>query len=95
MSNWNSIHVTEDAINAGNDLCMGSDHYNAYLIYLHEQGLVSSEVLENAVQRVVKTKMMAGLLDDNFPTGEASIANTSEHHSWYKNKGIVLKRTFS
>ncbi len=79
MSDWWSIHDAASAINAGNDLCMGSDHFRDNLYNLVNSGQVSWETLNSSVQRVIKAKMLGGLFDDNFPEGDPTQPNSQEH----------------
>ncbi|MGL1934958.1 MAG: glycoside hydrolase family 3 C-terminal domain-containing protein [Fibrobacterales bacterium] len=79
MSDWWSIHDTREAINAGNDLCMGSPHFRDNLYSLVNSNQVSWETLNSSVHRVIKAKMLAGLFDEGFPEGDPTQPNSKEH----------------
>lgn len=77
-SDWGAVHDAEDAIKAGTDVCMGSSHYSKKLPTLLESGKVSQDVLDRAVGRVLKVKMLSGLMD-NYPAPDQDKANSQEH----------------
>jgi beta-glucosidase len=64
VSDWGSIRSSERAIKAGCDICMGSDNYRNDLPGLAARGAVQESVIDEAVRRVLRTKMAAGMLDD-------------------------------
>jgi beta-glucosidase len=78
VSDWGSITNAERAINAGCDICMGSDLYKNNLPSLLSSGAVSDSVLNNAVRRVLRTKIFAGMLDYQ-PSGDKNDVNSSDH----------------
>ena len=78
VSDWGSIWNSQAAITAGCDICMGSDHYQNDLLNLVEGGIVSESVIDEAVKRVLKTKLFAGMLD-YYPPGDGSDVNSLEH----------------
>lgn len=93
MSDWGSIHNSEKAIKAGNDLCMGSDHFKNDLGYLVNNRSVDISTINSSVKNVFKTKMLSGMLDNAYPRADLSLANTQEHQKLClqaDRKGIVL-----
>jgi beta-glucosidase len=78
VSDWGSIWSTERAIRAGCDVCMGSDNYQNDLEGLVRSGVLPESVIDDAVRRVLRTKLVAGLLDRRAP-GDASDVNSPAH----------------
>lgn len=78
VSDWNSIWNSENAIEAGCNICMGSDMYENDLLNLVQSGAVSEETIDDAVRKVLKTKILAGLMD-NFPQGNPDDLNSTEN----------------
>lgn len=78
VSDWNSIWNSKNAIEAGCNVCMGSDHYQNDLYNLVQSGAVSMNVIDDAVKRVLRTKILAGLTD-YYPSGNPDDVNSSEH----------------
>ena len=78
VSDWDAVHDTKKAIMAGNDVCMGSDDYQKDLPGLVASGAVPMTAIDAAVRNVLRTKIMAGLLDF-YPTGSKAAANTPTH----------------
>ncbi|WP_462319651.1 glycoside hydrolase family 3 C-terminal domain-containing protein, partial [Marinilabilia sp.] len=78
VSDWSAVHNTANAINAGTDICMGSDHYASDLPNLISSGTVSEATLDLAVKRVLKTKIMAGMMD-YYPVPWWGERNTDRH----------------
>ncbi|MDH3268247.1 MAG: glycoside hydrolase family 3 C-terminal domain-containing protein [Ignavibacteria bacterium] len=78
VSDWGSIWDTEAAITAGCNICMGSDHYQNELLNLVQLGFVSEAIIDDAVLRVLRTKIMAGMLDYYLP-GNPDDINSTEH----------------
>ncbi|MBD2722992.1 glycoside hydrolase family 3 C-terminal domain-containing protein [Hymenobacter armeniacus] len=78
VSDWDAVHDTKKAILAGNDVCMGSDDYLKDLPGLVASGAVPMTAIDAAVRNVLRTKIMAGLLD-YYPKGSKADANTPAH----------------
>ena len=78
VSDWDAVHDTKKAIMAGNDVCMGSDDYTKDLPGLVKSGAVPMAAIDAAVRNVLRTKIMAGLLDF-YPKGSKADANTPAH----------------
>ncbi|MBF9239097.1 glycoside hydrolase family 3 C-terminal domain-containing protein [Hymenobacter sp. BT683] len=78
VSDWDAVHDTKKAIMAGNDVCMGSDDYTKDLPGLVKSGAVPMSAIDEAVRNVLRTKIMAGLLDF-YPKGSKADANTPAH----------------
>lgn len=80
VSDWGAVHNSEKAITAGTDICMGSDHYQNDLLNLVNSGNVSVDVINEAVRRVLRTKIISGMTD-NYPVGDPSDVNSPEHQA--------------
>lgn len=78
VSDWDAVHDSRKAILAGNDVCMGSDDYRKDLPGLVASGAVPMRAIDAAVRNVLRTKIMAGLLDF-YPKGRPADANTPAH----------------
>lgn len=78
VSDWGSIVHSDLAIKAGCDICMGSDKYRDDLPFLVTSGTVPEEVINNAVRRVLRTKLIAGMLDYQ-PAGNPNDVNSAAH----------------
>jgi beta-glucosidase len=78
VSDWGSIWDAKRAIEAGCDIEMGSDLYEQNLLNLVNSGSVSLDVINGAVRKVLRTKILAGMLD-NFPPGNPDDVNSTEH----------------
>lgn len=78
VSDWGAVWDAGSAINAGTDICMGSDHYQNSLPALVQSGAVPMPVLNEAVRRVLRTKMLAGM-PDYYPFGDPSDVNSAAH----------------
>ncbi|MGL1934002.1 MAG: glycoside hydrolase family 3 C-terminal domain-containing protein [Fibrobacterales bacterium] len=94
MTDWWSVYNGANTINAGNDLCMGSEDFGEELMMPNiESGAVKEETVDKAVARVLKVKMLTGLLDDGYPEPDESKINTREHQELARRadeKGMVL-----
>jgi beta-glucosidase len=78
VSDWGSIWDPKKAISAGCDLEMGSNLYAENLPSLVANGQVSEAILNQAVRRVLRTKLMAGMLDYQ-PEGDPADVNSIAH----------------
>lgn len=78
VSDWAAVHDAKKGIMAGNDVCMGNDEYKKNLPGLVTSGAVPMSAIDAAVRNVLRTKIMAGLLD-YYPTGSKADANTPAH----------------
>ncbi len=78
VSDWGAVWNTRNAITAGTDICMGSDHYQNDLPGLVQSGVVPMPVIDEAVRRVLRTKILAGMLD-YVPFGNPGDVNSIEH----------------
>ncbi len=79
VSDWGSIWSSELAIEAGCDICMGSDNYKNDLPSLVDGGQVSLAVLDAAVRRILRTKFLSGMMDSYYPPGNPADVNCKEH----------------
>ena len=85
------------AITAGSDLDMESDAYRRFLPELVEQGIVSIDLIDDAVRRILRVKMALGLFDDPYKYSdverEKEVTYTAEHLAAARDvarKSIVL-----
>lgn len=78
VSDWGSIWSSENAVKAGCDICMGSDNYKNDLPSLVSSGAVPMQVIDQAVRRVLRTKILAGMLD-YLPPGNPDDVNSKDH----------------
>jgi beta-glucosidase len=78
VSDWGSIWTSEYAIKAGCDICMGSDNYKNDLPGLVSGGTVPVAVIDAAVRRVLRSKLMAGMVD-YYPAGNPDDVNSPAH----------------
>jgi len=78
VSDWGAVHDTKKAVLAGNDVCMGSDDYKNDLPGLVANGDLSMEDIDRAVRNVLRTKILAGMLD-YYPTGDQALINSTAH----------------
>ena len=78
VSDWGSIWSSEKAIKAGCNICMGSDDYENDLLNLVNTGAVSIDVINDAVKKVLRTKILTGLLD-YYPPGNPGDVNSREN----------------
>lgn len=92
VSDWNAIFDSSKALKAGTDICMGSTKYATDLPGMVTSGAVSIADLDLAVKRILKTKILDGMLD-YFPYGNESYAKTAEIHAINRlaaDKSIIL-----
>ena len=78
VSDWGSIWDPGKAITAGCDLEMGSNLYEVNLPTLVASGTVTQAVLDQAVRRVLRTKLLSGMLDYQ-PEGDPADVNSAAH----------------
>lgn len=78
VSDWGSIWLSERAIKAGCDICMGSTNYQDDLPGLVGSGAVPDSIIDRSVRRVLRTKILAGMLD-YYPPGDQADVNSQEH----------------
>ncbi|MFA7289106.1 MAG: glycoside hydrolase family 3 C-terminal domain-containing protein [Melioribacteraceae bacterium] len=80
VSDWGAIHNSELAIKAGCNICMGSDNYKNDLLNLVNSGAVSVSIIDEAVRNVLRTKILAGMLD-YYPAGDPADINSFAHQA--------------
>jgi len=87
VSDWGNIdqYTSKDAIIAGTDVCMGDGSYTGKNWKAYEWELPDviktpegKAAIDAAVYRVLKTKIIDGMLDRNLPASKSSNANTPE-----------------
>ncbi len=95
MSDWGGIWNSEKAIEAGNDVCMGSDNFKNDLQNLYNSGAVSEATITKSAKNVIRTKLISGMLETNRPVGSNDLVGNSEHIAVCKEAGqkamILLK----
>jgi len=95
VSDWGSLWDAEKAIKAGCDIEMGSDLYENRtngLLALVKSGKVTEATINDAVRRVLRTKILSGIMD-YYPAGDPSDVNSPAHQALSLEagkKGIVL-----
>ncbi|HET7732214.1 MAG TPA: glycoside hydrolase family 3 C-terminal domain-containing protein, partial [Paludibacter sp.] len=77
VSDWDAIWDSGKALKAGTDICMGSNKYANNLPGLVVSGAVTIADLDKAVKRILKTKILNGMLD-YYPHGSAVAAKTAD-----------------
>ncbi len=99
MSDWWGIKDGVKAINAGNDLCMGNqekwstDQYYLSVPPAIKKGTVDIATVNTSVHRIIKTKMLLGLMDKKFPSADKAAINSKEHQRLSRladQKAIIL-----
>jgi beta-glucosidase len=78
VSDWGAIWNSQKALLAGTDVCMGADNYKNDLASLVAGGQLSVATVDSAVKRVLRTKIVAGMLD-RFPSGDPADVNSTAH----------------
>ncbi|GMU87591.1 MAG: hypothetical protein AMXMBFR48_28320 [Ignavibacteriales bacterium] len=78
VSDWGGIKNSRKAMLAGNDICMGSDHYQNDLLALVNSGQLPVAVIDAAVRNVLRTKILSGMMDF-FPAGSPQDVNSTAH----------------
>lgn len=78
VSDWGGIKNSRKALLAGNDICMGSDHYQNDLLALVNSGQLSVAAIDGAVRNVLRTKIVSGMMD-YYPTGSPNDLNSPAH----------------
>ncbi len=95
VSDWGAVKDPEKAIEAGTDLEMGSSFFENStngLLALVKSGKVLQSTIDNAVRKVLRTKILAGIMDF-YPKGDPSDVNSPAHQALCLEagkKGIVL-----
>jgi beta-glucosidase len=92
VSDWGSIWSSERAIEAGCDVCMGSDNYKNDLPGLVGTGRVPETVIDEAVRRVLRTKIVAGMMDSPPPGNPGNVGSAENRRICLEagRKSIVL-----
>lgn len=110
VSDWNSVgelvqhglaaspaDAARLGITAGVDMDMSSFTYRTHLAEAVRQGQVAETVIDNAVRRVLRAKLRAGLFDRPYadPQREASVCLSREHRAtarkMARNSIVLLK----
>ena len=93
VSDWNSIYSNPDeAVKAGCDIEMGSGLYQNNLMNLITTGKLTEANINEAVRRVLRTKILSGIMD-YYPAGDPGDVNSPAHQALCLEagkKGIVL-----
>jgi beta-glucosidase len=92
VSDWGAIVNSQKALKAGTDICMGANNYANDLPGLVASGAVKTADLDNAVKRILRTKILSGMMD-YFPVGNAGNAKTADINATNKlaaQKSIIL-----
>jgi len=92
VSDWGAIVDSQKALKAGTDICMGANNYATDLPGMYANGAVTTADLDNAVRRILRTKILTGMMD-YFPVGDAGYAKTAAINATNKlaaQKSIIL-----
>ncbi len=92
VSDWTAVWDAPEALIAGTDLCMGDFQYRDGLPHAISSGIISQDVLNRAVKRVLLTKMLGGVMG-YYPQGDRDEVNKPEHQALCRKAGqrsIVL-----
>jgi len=92
VSDWDAIWDSQKALKAGTDICMGSGKYATDLPGMVASGAITTADLDKAVKRVLRTKILNGMMD-YFPVGNAAFAKTADINATNKlaaQKSIIL-----
>lgn len=76
VSDWGSIWTSKNAIEAGCNICMGSDNYTNDLLNLVTSRSITEDTINAAVRKVLKTKILSGMID-YYPPGNPSDVNSA------------------
>lgn len=94
VSDWGAVYNAKNALIAGTEICMASDHYANDISGLIASGQLSEERLDTAVSRVLRTKLLNGMLD-YYPRAESGLIDSPEHRELCHKAGqeaiILLK----
>jgi beta-glucosidase len=93
ISDWNATHSTVKSINSGLDLEMPRAHYYGEPLYkAAKNGIVSEEVIDDAVKRILRTKFWAGLFEEERSPNPALIGRKEYDRFCYEaaQEAIVL-----
>jgi beta-glucosidase len=100
MCDWGGFWSTEKAMAAELDFCEGNELYIKQLPGLVAEGKIMQNQLDNAVRNVLRTKILAGMLDGQ-PKVPAAVRDCPEHRTLVyesglksmvllKNQGLIL-----
>jgi beta-glucosidase len=87
MCDWGGFSDTQRAINSELDFCEGNDLYFNELPGLVAAGIIDSSLVENATRNVLRTKVLAGMLDGH-PDVPISIIDSREHRELVYESGL-------
>ncbi len=92
VSDWGAVWDTKGAMEAGLNICMGSYLYRDDLPGLLDSKALSTEILDNRVKEVLRSKMLAGFIG-YYPKGNRNMVNLPAHQQLCREAGrksIVL-----
>lgn len=92
ISDWGSVHDAELALEAGTDLEMASGFFPAEIPGLLASGRLKMATLDTAVRRVLRTKLVSGLIDGQ-PLADLAHLDSEAHRRLAREaaqKSIVL-----
>lgn len=92
VSDWGSIWNSKKAIEAGCNICMGSDHYKNDLPILLANGDITETTIDLAVRNVLRTKILSGMMDF-YPPGDPADVNSGQHQQLARKvatKSVIL-----
>jgi beta-glucosidase len=87
MSDWGGFKETGKALNAELDFCEGNDLYIKELPLGVKSGIYDTSLINRAVKNVLRTKVMAGMLD-GMPVVSPSVIDSKEHRELVYESGL-------
>ena len=87
MSDWGGFWSTEKAMNAELDFCEGAELYIKELPGLVAQGRIFQAQLDRAAANILRTKILAGMLDGR-PQVPAAVRDCPEHRALVYESGL-------
>ncbi|MCL5030302.1 MAG: glycoside hydrolase family 3 C-terminal domain-containing protein [Bacteroidetes bacterium] len=77
VSDWGSIWNSQNAIIAGCNIDMGDSKYQTDLYNLVIGGSVTTATIDDAVKKVLRTKILAGMMNGYLPGDPADVNSTA------------------
>jgi beta-glucosidase len=88
MCDWGGFWSTEKAMAAELDFCEGNELYFNELPDLVAKGKITMQQLDTAVANVLRTKILAGMLDGQPKIAEAQTRDCPEHRALVYESGL-------
>ncbi len=78
VSDWGAVHNGKNAFHAGTDICMASDHFVNEIPKMLEKNEITEQQLDETVSRVLKTKLLNGMMD-YYPRAKSGLIDSQKH----------------